>query len=344
VSADQFALILPEVRGKTDAARQLEEVVQKCLAHPFNLNGVEIRISAKLGIALYPNHAGNAETLLRNAEAALRKAKETGERFAFYTSDLTARVSETLTLENQLRQALERGEFVLHYQPKVDLASGRIAGVEALIRWASPDVGLVPPAKFVPLLESTGLIQEVGAWALEKAVADHLRWRELGLAAPRVAVNVSALQLRKRDFVAVVQEAIAQGANPTGIDLEITESLVMRDVEGNIAKLRTLHELGVNIAIDDFGTGYSSLGYLAKLPVQALKIDRSFIITMLDDPNTMTLVSTMISLAHSLHLKVVAEGVETPQHRAFLEAHDCDEIQGYLISKPVPPSEVERFF
>jgi diguanylate cyclase (GGDEF)-like protein/PAS domain S-box-containing protein len=336
ISADQFALILPEVRGKTDATRQLEEMIQKCLAHPFTLNGVEVRISARLGVALYPNHAGDTDTLLRNAEMALRKAKETGERFAFYTSELTAGVSATLTLENQLRQALERDEFVLHYQPKVDLASGGVAGVEALIRWSSPELGLVPPAKFVPLLESTGLIQEVGAWALEKAVDDHLRWQALGLAAPRVAVNVSALQLRKRDFVSIVQEAIARGADPTGLDLEITESLVMRDVEGNIAKLRALHDLGVNVAIDDFGTGYSSLGYLAKLPVQALKIDRSFIITMLEDPNTMTLVSTMISLAHSLRLKVVAEGVDSEDQAKFLRLLRCEEMQGYLFSKPLP--------
>jgi EAL domain-containing protein (putative c-di-GMP-specific phosphodiesterase class I) len=295
-----------------------------------------VRISARSGVALYPNHAGDAEALLRNAEAALSKAKETGERSAFYTSALTAGVSATLTLESKLRLALERDEFVLHYQPKVDLASGRIAGVEALIRWASPDLGLVPPSEFIPLLESTGLIQEAGEWALKKAVDDHQRWQELGLAAPRVAVNVSALQLRKRDFVATVQQAIARGANPTGLDLEITESLVMRDVEGNIAKLRTLHDLGVNVAIDDFGTGYSSLGYLAKLPVQTLKIDRSFVITMLEDPNTMTLVSTMISLAHSLRLKVVAEGVDSQEQEKFLRLLRCDEMQGYLFSKPLP--------
>src|SRR5204863_9773874 len=176
----------------------------------------------------------------RNAEAALRNANETGERYAFCTSDLTQRASATLTLESQLRQALERDEFVLHYQPKVDLASGRVVGAEALIRWASPELGLVPPSEFVPLLESTGLIQAAGAWALKKAADDHLRWQRSGLAAPRIAVNVSAMQLRSRDFVAVVKEAIAHGANPTGIDLEITESLVMRDVEGNIEKLRIL--------------------------------------------------------------------------------------------------------
>jgi EAL domain-containing protein (putative c-di-GMP-specific phosphodiesterase class I) len=218
----------------------------------------------------------------------------------------------------------------------VELDTQRIVGVEALIRWQSPELGLVPPMQFIPLMEETGLILEVGAWALDRAIADHLRWTKLGLPAPRVAVNVSAIQLRRRDFVAAVQEALKQGATPPGVDLEITESLIMEDIESSIKKLKEVRALGLSIAIDDFGTGYSSLGYLARLPVQSLKIDRSFIITMLKDSDTMTLVQTIISLAHSLRLKVIAEGVDAAEQAKMLRLLRCDEMQGYLFSRPVP--------
>jgi len=249
---------------------------------------------------------------------------------------MTARVAEKLTLENKLRQALEKDEFVLHYQPKVALETRAVLGVEALIRWQSPEFGLVPPLKFIPLLEETGLILQVGAWALKRAAADHRRWMELGLKPLRVAVNVSPIQLRQRDFVDTVERAIIDGVAPTGVDLEITESLIMEDIKANIEKLTAARGLGVKIAIDDFGTGYSSLGYLAKLPVQCLKIDRSFIIAMNSDPNASTLVQTIISLAHSLKLEVVAEGVETEEQAKFLRLLRCDQMQGYLFSKPVP--------
>jgi EAL domain-containing protein (putative c-di-GMP-specific phosphodiesterase class I) len=235
-----------------------------------------------------------------------------------------------------LRQALERDEFVLHYQPKVDLRDHRIVGVEALIRWQNPELGLVAPGRFIPLMEETGIILEAGAWALKRAVLDHKRWLDLGLPAPRVAVNVSAVQLRKKDYIGTLTEALRHGAAPAGIDLEITESLVMDDIQGNIEKLKAARKLGVGIAIDDFGTGYSSLGYLARLPVQALKIDRSFIITMLNEPDTMTLVSTIISLAHSLKLHVIAEGVDQEEQAKMLRLLRCDQMQGYLFSRPVP--------
>jgi EAL domain-containing protein (putative c-di-GMP-specific phosphodiesterase class I) len=278
--------------------------------------------------------------LFSNAEAALLKSRETGERHQFHSREMTARVAGQLALENKLRRGLENDEFVLHYQPKVDLATRRIIGAEALIRWQSPELGLVPPMKFIPLMEETGMILEAGAWALRRAAADHRRWVEQRLQAPRVAVNVSAIQLRQRGFVGAVEQAILEGMAPTGIDLEITESLVMEDVEGNIEKLKAVRGLGVRIAIDDFGTGYSSLGYLAKLPVQSLKIDRSFIIVMLKDRDTMTLVSTIISLAHSLRLKVVAEGVDKEEQARTLQLLRCDEMQGYLFSRPIPFDEM----
>jgi diguanylate cyclase (GGDEF)-like protein/PAS domain S-box-containing protein len=336
IGADNFAVVLQGIRGRSEVTRRIERIWQDCFSDAFPLGGSAVRVSAKAGVALFPNDGADAETLLSSAEAALRKAQETGERHVFHATEMTKRTGEKLTLENSLRLALEKNEFVLHYQPKVDLANGRIAGAEALIRWQSPELGLVPPGQFIPLMEETGLILQAGAWALSQAVADHARWLSMGVQAPRLAVNVSAIQLRRRDFVATVEEALKHGAVPAGIDLEITESLIMEDIQGNIEKLKAVQALGLSLAIDDFGTGYSSLGYLAKLPLQALKIDRSFIITMLDDAKAMTLVQTIISLAHSLRLKVIAEGVETEGQAKILRLLRCDEMQGYLFSRPVP--------
>ncbi len=336
ISADRFAIVRTGVSSESEVARLIEQWLAECFAPPYMVSGTELRVSAKAGVALFPNDGADADALFQNAEAALKKAKATGERYLFHTQQMTERIGEKLALENKLRQALEKEEFVLHYQPKVDTATRRIDSVEALIRWQSPELGLVSPMQFIPLLEETGLILEVGAWALGRAVVDHRTWTERGLPAPRVSVNVSAVQLRKRDFVATVEEAIMAGSIPPGIDLEITESLVMEDIEANMKKLEAVRVLGVSIAIDDFGTGYSSLGYLAKLPVHSLKIDRSFIITMLKDPAIMTLVSTIISMAHSLRLKVVAEGVDAEEQAKALDRLGCDQLQGYLFSKPLP--------
>jgi diguanylate cyclase (GGDEF)-like protein len=336
VGADHFAIVIRKVELEQDLPRIIEDNRRRILEQPFQVHGTELRVSTKAGVALFPRDGADADALFRNAETALTKAKAGGEPHLFYMQQMTERSGERLTMENQLRQALEKEEFVLHYQSKVDSATGAILGVEALIRWNSAELGLVPPMKFIPLMEETGLILEVGAWALSKAVQDHSRWLKQGLAAPRIAVNVSPIQLRKRDFVATVAQALKQGPTPPGIDLEITESLVMEDIQGNIAKLKQIRDLGVGVAIDDFGTGYSSLAYLAKLPVQSLKIDRSFIITMLEDSDTMTLVSTIISLAHSLRLRVVAEGVDSELQAEFLRPLGCDEMQGYLFSRPLP--------
>jgi len=336
IGSDHFAVLLPNATHEDDLVRGLEKGRERIEGEPYQLGGTEIRLSTKAGIAVFPNDGSDAETLFRNAEAALKKAKVLGERYLFYTQEMTERVHEKLSLENKLRQALEKEEFVLHYQPKVDLEARSIVGVEALIRWQSPELGLVPPLQFIPLLEETGLILQVGSWALKRASLEHRGWAEQGLKPPRVAVNVSPIQLRQRDFVALVEQAIIGGLAPTGIDLEITESLIMEDIEANIAKLNVVGSLGIKVAIDDFGTGYSSLGYLAKLPVQALKIDRSFINAMHKDANAMTLVSTIVSLAHSLRLKVVAEGVETEEQAKILRLLKCDEMQGYLFSKPLP--------
>jgi EAL domain-containing protein (putative c-di-GMP-specific phosphodiesterase class I) len=263
----------------------------------------------------------------------------------FYAQSMTASSAGTFTLENQLRQAIDREEFVLHYQPKVNLETGEVTGAEALIRWDDPRTGLVPPGHFIPVLEETGLIYEVGRWALRKAIEDYLHWRAAGLAVVRIAVNVSPLQLRNRGFINEIRQKISIGDDAAaGLELEITESLIMENVKHNIASLRAIREMGVSIAIDDFGTGFSSLAYLAKLPVDTLKIDRSFVIDMALSPEGLALVSTIISLAHALRLKVVAEGVEFDEQSRLLRLLNCDEMQGYLFSKPVPREAFEARF
>ena len=339
LGADHFALVVPDI-SEEELARRIEKRLDEVFSAPYPVGDTEVTVSARVGVAVFPADGSDADTLFRNAEAALKRAKATGERYLFYAREMTERVAERLSLESKLRKALEREEFVLHYQPKIQLDRMDIVGVEALIRWRSPDLGLVPPMKFVPLLEETGLILQVGAWALARAVLDHRAWVGAGLRAPRIAVNVSPAQLRQRDFVAVVEQTVVHGRDPTFIDLEITESLIMTDVEGNIEKLNALRALGMSVAIDDFGTGYSSLAYLAKLPVQALKIDRAFIHSMLDDADALTLAQTIISMGHSLRLTVIAEGVETAEQAKMLRLLHCDEMQGFVFSKPLPHEEL----
>jgi diguanylate cyclase (GGDEF)-like protein len=336
LGADHFACVVPVTSGHDILTQRLEHAYQEIFGAPFRLGDAELWVSAKMGAVLFPADGADADTLLSGAEAALNRAKSSGERIQFFAREMTERVAANLALENKLRRALEKDEFVLHYQPKVSLDSGAIAGVEALIRWQSPDLGLVPPFKFIGLLEETGLILGVGAWALKQACADRQCWAAAGLNAPRVAVNVSPIQLRQRDFVRKVEQAITEAGAPVGIDLEITENVIMEDVAATIGKLKELRAFGLKIAIDDFGTGYSSLAYLARLPVETLKIDRAFISAMLDDPNATTLVQTMITMAHSLRLKGGCRGVETEEQAKMLRLLRCDEMQGYLFSRPVP--------
>jgi diguanylate cyclase (GGDEF)-like protein/PAS domain S-box-containing protein len=337
IDADRFAMVIPEATNEAQIARIIEKTNAEFLNHSFHLNDTAYRVAAKIGVAVFPHDGGDADTLFKHAEAALKKAKAGGDRYLFYAPKMTATVTGRLNLENQLRRALELDEFVLHYQPKLVVATGKLAGAEALIRWNDPLTGMVPPARFIPILEETGLIHEVGRWALCKATRDYLDWRNAGLPAARVAVNLSPLQLRHRDFIAEMRKIV--GVDPgaaAGLELELTESLIMEDVNLSIASLKAVRDLGVRIAIDDFGTGFSSLSYLAKLPVDTLKIDRSFVVDMVTGPEGLSLVSIIINLAHSLQLKVVAEGVETAEQSRLLRLLDCDEIQGYLISKPLP--------
>jgi len=337
IGADHFAVVFPTVKQEADLGRQIEQTIEAFLRHPFRLDDAVFHMGAKVGIALYPDDGADADVLFSNAEAALRKAKMSGDRYVFYAQRMTETVVGRLNLEHLLREALDNEQFVLYYQPKMSVLSGKLTGAEALIRWNDPRTGLVLPGKFIRVLEETGLIHEVGRWALRRAISDYARWRSSGLPAVRIAVNVSALQLRSGGFIEQVKQALSfDAAAASGLELEITESVIMQNVRHSGVSLRALRAMGVSIAIDDFGTGFSSLSYLSKLPLDTLKIDRSFVHDMTIGQQGTVLVSTIIKLAHSLKLKVVAEGVETEEQSSLLHALGCDELQGYLLGRPAP--------
>ena len=345
IGNDLFSLILRGLHTEIEIIRTLEAVFTGCFNEPYTQGGKELRMACRAGIALFPSDGTDVDTLLRNAEAALRRSKHSGDRIVFYESEMNARVAEALALETRLRQAVERREFVLHYQPQVALMGGHITGVEALIRWQDPDKGLVAPYLFIPILEETGMIIEIGRWVVEQAFVDLRTWSARGISVPRIAVNVSPLQFQNKGFVDSIIDEIQRGGNsPDRLELEITEGIVMGNVEDTINKLSILRNMGVSIAIDDFGTGYSSLSYLARLPLDTLKIDQSFVSGMTGEGESASIVSTIIVLAHALKLKVVAEGVETEEQSRLLRLLNCDEMQGYLFSKPVPADILETRF
>jgi diguanylate cyclase (GGDEF)-like protein len=345
LDADHFAVVLPKVMYESHVARVLEKTIAAFMKHEFRVNDGVYRMAAKIGVAVFPDDGTDADALFNNAEAALKKAKASRDRYLFYAQKMTETVALSLGIENRLRRALEREEFVLHYQPKISIVNGKLTGAEALIRWNDPVSGLTPPGRFIPILEETGLIHDVGRWALRKAIEDYQRWRNDGLPAVRIAVNVSPLQLRNQNFVAEIRQAISVAADAAaGLQLEITESVIMQDVNHSIGSLLAIRALGVTIAIDDFGTGFSSLNYLTKLPVDTLKIDRSFVVEMVSATGGQTLVSVIINLAHALKLNTVAEGVETEEQFRQLRSLGCDEMQGYLFGKPVPVESFEQTY
>jgi diguanylate cyclase (GGDEF)-like protein/PAS domain S-box-containing protein len=342
LGADQFAVLFPDVNLEGGLGRLMEQTTEDFKRHPFRLSDTVVYMGAKVGLTLYPDDGTDVDLLLRNAEAALRKAKAAGERYLFYAQRMTETVVVRLNLEHLLREAVDQGQFVLYYQPKVNQSTDKLTGAEALIRWNDPRGELVLPGKFISVLEESGLIHEVGRWALQQAISDYLRWRSLGLTAVRVSVNVSALQLRNRSFIDEVKQAI--GVDPAaaaGLELEITESVIMEDVRHTADSLRSIRAMGVSIAIDDFGTGFSSLAYLSRLSADTLKIDRSFVQEMTVGQQGVLLVAAIINLAHSLKLKVVAEGVETEEQAAMLRSMGCDELQGYLFGRPTPSAMFE---
>jgi diguanylate cyclase (GGDEF)-like protein/PAS domain S-box-containing protein len=345
VDGNVFAVLFGSIDDGSDVALYVENHLISLMRHAFELQRTELRVALCSGISLFPADGRTPDVLIGNAETALRSAKTAGSSYTFYAPHMNARVAEKLTLETKLRVAIEQEEFLLHYQPKVDVKTGTICGLEALVRWQGKDGVLIPPGMFIPVLEETGLIVEAGRWILQRAARQHAEWLARGLKVPRIAVNVSARQLGQKDFVDSVDALFRPFPDAaSGIDLEITESVFVDNLKDSADKLRTLRERGFQVAIDDFGTGYSSLGYLSRLPIDALKIDRSFIERMFDDAQDMSIVTTVISLAHALELKVIAEGVETVQQAHQLRLMRCDQLQGYLTAKPQRPEQVEALF
>jgi EAL domain-containing protein (putative c-di-GMP-specific phosphodiesterase class I) len=301
-------------------------------------------ITSSAGVAGYPGDGDDAETLIKHAEIAMYRAKESGRNtIQFYTPAMTARARERLELEGALRRAVARGEFELYYQPQVDLASGCVIGLEALIRWHHPQLGLVHPERFIALAEETGLIVPIGAWALRTACFQSRAWQSAGLAPPRIAVNLSARQFAEPDLREVIAGVLAEsGLAPACLEIEVTESLMMTNAEAAIGTMHALKAMGIGLSIDDFGTGYSSLSYLKRFPADVLKIDKSFVHDLAGSPDNGAMVSAIIALARGLHMRVVAEGVETQAQLDYLRAEGCDYVQGYLYSRAVPVAEIER--
>jgi diguanylate cyclase (GGDEF)-like protein/PAS domain S-box-containing protein len=341
LGGDEFVVMIENFTAPKDAIAVAQKVLVS-LARPFFVDGQEFLMSASIGISTFPDDGKDAETLLKNADIAMYRAKDQGRNnYQFYSAQMNKHTFERLAMESSLRRAVERNEFLLHYQPKLDLRTGAIAGVEALVRWQHPDWGMVSPAQFIPLAEETGLIVQIGEWVLKAACEQNKRWRDQGIPPLRVAVNLSARQFAQKTLLSDIAKTIAQsGLTPDCLELEITESLVMTNPEHATETLQKLKAMGISLSIDDFGTGYSSLAYLKRFPIDCVKIDRSFIKDIPTEADDMAITKGVIALGHSLRLKVVAEGVETVEQQDFLRSNSCDEMQGYLFSKPLPAEEM----
>jgi diguanylate cyclase (GGDEF)-like protein/PAS domain S-box-containing protein len=343
LGGDEFVLLINGQGDPETVAIVLERMLSD-ISQPWTIPQGDFNVTCSIGVALYPDDGTTAETLLKHADSAMYRAKEKGRNnFQFFTSELNALITERLELENKLRRALDRDQFALMYQPRVDLRSRRIIGVEALLRWQLPDHEAIPPGRFIPVAEEIGLIVPIGKWVLRTACAQAKAWQELGLPPLSMSVNVSARQFRQDNLVATIAEALREtGLDARHLEIELTESTVMHDAEQFISMLGELSDLGVQIALDDFGTGYSSLSYLKRFPVDRLKVDRSFVQDIATDVDDATIVRTIIALGHNLGLKVVAEGVETQEQIDFLSANLCDELQGYYFGRPMPASDIAR--
>ncbi len=341
LGGDEFVVMIENFTGPRDAIAVAQKILHG-LAKPFFVDGQEFLMSASIGISTFPDDGADVETLVKNADIAMYRAKDQGRNnYQFYSAQMNKHTFERLAMESSLRRAVERSEFLLHYQPKLDLQTGAIAGVEALVRWKHPDWGMVSPAQFIPLAEQTGLIVQIGEWVLKTACEQSRQWRDQGIPGVRVAVNLSARQFAQKSLLQDVARIIAEsGLTPESLELEITESMVMQNAEHATETLQKLKAMGVSLAIDDFGTGYSSLAYLKRFPIDCVKIDRSFIKDIPTDADDMAITKGVIALGHSLRLKVVAEGVETAEQRDFLQTNGCDEMQGFFFSKPLPAEEV----
>jgi diguanylate cyclase (GGDEF)-like protein/PAS domain S-box-containing protein len=339
---DEFVVLLSELEQPEDAAHTARRMLQ-VVAESHSIDQHDLHVTTSIGVSVYPDDGLDAETLIKNADTAMYQAKENGRQsYRFFKPAMNVRAVERQSIEESLRRALEREEFALHYQPKIDLRTGAITGAEALIRWTHPTLGLVSPARFIPVAEDCGLILPIGAWVLREACGQARAWVDAGLPVTTMAVNVSAMEFRNEDFLGNLTAILAEtGLDPTSLELELTESVLMKRAESTASILQSVRERGVQVAVDDFGTGYSSLSYLRKFSVDALKIDQSFIRQISDGEDT-SIVTAVIAMARSLKLRVVAEGVETVGELTFLRAHQCDEAQGYYFSRPVPPQQFAR--
>lgn len=341
---DEFTLLFENIVN----IRNINGICHKVLnavSKPFHINGKELHISTSIGVTVAPADGDNAELLLKNADIAMYRAKEKGRNnFQFYSQEMSIDSSEKLELENKLRHAIGNRELLLYYQPFIDLETEKIVGAEALIRWNHPTLGMIPPAKFIPLAEETGLIIPIGEWVLKTACAQNKAWQKMGLPPIRIAINLSATQFQRSSIVEKVKKTLQETALlPIYLELELTESILMQKTEEMVSTLGKFHEMGIHISIDDFGTGYSSLSYIKKFPIDTLKIDQSFVRDIITNPDDAALSAAIIAMAHSLNLKVIAEAVETADQMAFLKARGCNEIQGYYISPPLPPELFKGF-
>jgi diguanylate cyclase (GGDEF)-like protein/PAS domain S-box-containing protein len=340
---DEFVVLMRDCKIPAEAADTAQKLLT-ALALPLQVEGQEYHLTASIGISAFPGDGDNAQTILKNADIAMYRAKEHGKNnYQFYSAQMNLHSFERLVLERFLRHALEQDEFQVYYQPKIDLTTGCVTGMEALLRWIHPGMGMISPTKFIPLAEETGLIVPIGVWVLRAACAQNRAWQQQGLPPLRVAVNLSARQFAQDNLHATILGVLEEtGLAPELLELEITESVTMDNPEHAAALLRSLKALGIRLAIDDFGTGYSSLSYLKRFPIDNVKIDRSFIKDIPDDEDDVAITQAIIAMAHSLRLKVIAEGVESEQHVAFLCEHGCDEAQGYLFGAPMPAEEFKE--
>jgi diguanylate cyclase (GGDEF)-like protein/PAS domain S-box-containing protein len=340
LGGDEFIVLLNEIAHSQDASRVARRILKE-LARPFTLAGHEVFVTASIGIALYPLDGNDAENLLKNADVAMYHAKNQGRNnYQFYTKSMNATSLQRLDLENDLRKALDRGEFLLYYQPTVDVQTRTIIGAEALVRWKHPNKGMISPGEFIPLAEETGLIVSIGEWVLRTACSQNRAWQNAGNKPFRVAVNLSGRQFDQEGLIEVISNALRDtGFDPQYLELEITESTIMKNPEKAATTLQKLKGMGICLSIDDFGTGYSSLGNLRKFPIDTLKIDRSFVMNITTDSDDAAITTAIIAMAHSLKLGVIAEGVESEDQQSFLRERACDAVQGYLFSRPVPAEE-----
>jgi diguanylate cyclase (GGDEF)-like protein/PAS domain S-box-containing protein len=338
---DEFVVVLPDLTDEAGLIAWMERT-RAAISEPVMLDDTELYVGCSMGASLFPQDGDDAETVMKKADLAMYRAKEMGRNnYQFYQPEMNATVGARMNLERRLRRALRDGEFLLHYQPQVDMATGAIVGIEALVRWRDPEQGLVSPASFIPVAEESGLIGPLSEWVLREACRQNKAWQDAGLPPARVSVNLSARHFQQRDIARLVTAVLAEtGLEPRYLELELTESAIMKNAEEAVMMLSELSGLGIGIAIDDFGTGYSSLSYLKRFPVHRLKIDRSFVADIGSSDDDATITSAIIALAHSLELQVIAEGVETSAQHEFLRERDCDEMQGYLFSRPMPQEAI----